>query len=342
MPPDALVVAHTHAKHKHRPRFRRAAVEERPAFRLTDRDRELLKIIFDYRFITASLLQDLAPAVDLTDRQQEALRKLREVIEAKKANGSSCASGERSQRTRREILRRLQMLYHHGYLQRKKLSDKEPIVYSLGNLGADELVLIHGYDRQEIDWTTKNRESTERYMQHGLLVSRFRHAFELALRNVPDASLETWYPGGTFKAKVTYENTVRTREGTRTQPVEKTIVPDALFVVKEGGKRIHYFLEADRSRMSNARFVEKLMAYYAFWATYSKAAGIAQMRVLTVTISEVRKDNLREAADTISDEAKGLFWFICEKAYLGKPQEILKDTWQTLEDDTLRSLYNHG
>jgi hypothetical protein len=65
------------------------------------------------------------------------------------------------------------------------------------------------------------------------------------------------------------------------------------------------------------------------------------MRVLTITRSEERRHNLRKIADEISHEAKNLFWFICEKSYLGKPKEIFKANWQTLEDDTLRSLYPH-
>jgi hypothetical protein len=328
---------------KHRPRFRRAAVDERPAFRLTDRDRELLKIIYDYRFITAPMLQDLAPPVALTENQQKALSKL---LAAKKATTPSPEPSERPQRTKREILRRLQMLYHNGYVQRRKLSDRDPIVYSLGNLGADELTLHFGIDRQEIEWTTKNRESSERYMQHGLLVSRFRHALALALRDVADVHLAFWEPSGAFQAKVTYRDTVKTREGTHTALVERTIVPDGVFVVTAGDKRIHYFLEADRSQMSNARFLKKLKAYYAFWATYVKdgkrPSPIKQMRVITLTISEARKDNLRVTAQKVSTEAKNLFWFICEKAYLGKPQEILRDNWQTLEDNTFKSLYTHG
>jgi hypothetical protein len=183
-------------------------------------------------------------------------------------------------------------------------------------------------------------------MEHGLLVSRFRHAFELALRGMPEVHLEFWEPSGAFKAKVTYHDTVNAREGTRTELVERTIVPDGVFVVTAGDKRIHYFLEADRSRMSNAKFLRKLKGYYAFWATYVKEgkqpSPIKQMRVITLTISEARKDNLRVTAQSVSSEAKNLFWFICEKAYLGKPQEMLKDTWQTLEDDTRKSLYPYG
>jgi hypothetical protein len=80
MPPESIVVPPIRAKHL--PRFRRAAREERPAFRLTDRDREALKIIFDTRWITAQILQDLLSPVALTARQQEALDRL---IAAKKA-----------------------------------------------------------------------------------------------------------------------------------------------------------------------------------------------------------------------------------------------------------------
>jgi len=78
--------------------------------------------------------------------------------------------------------------------------------------------------------------------------------------------------------------------------------------------------------MSNARYLAKLKAYYAFWATYVRDAKspIKQMRVLTITRSEERKHNLRKIADQISPEAKGLFWFICEKAYVGNPQQVLR------------------
>jgi hypothetical protein len=337
MPPDAIALAPIRAKH--RPRFRRASHEERPAFRLTERDRELLKVIYEYRFITADMLQDLAPPVALTKRQQEALDKL---IAAKRATCADAGTAERPQRTRREILRRLQMLYHHGYVQRHKLSDHEPIVYALGNLGADELVLYHGIDRMKIDWTTKNREAGERYMRHGLMVSRFRHALELALRKSPGATLDSWEPGGAFKADVKYEDAVKTREGTRTQQVDGVVIPDGLFVVTDGAKPIHYFLEADRSTMSNARYLAKLKSYFAFWSTYVRGgrqpSGITQMRVLTITLSEERKKNLRMIADEVSTEAKDLFWFACEQSYRDEPEQVMSPIWQTLKDDTHKSL----
>lgn len=333
MPPDTLVPVPEPTKHL--PRFRRAALGERPAFRLTERDREAMKIIYENRYITAELLQDLLTPPPLTDRQKEALERLRS---HKKAN----AAGP-PQRTKREIRRRLQYLYHHGYVQRHKIADGEAIAYALGNAGAGELTLSYGIDRKEIDYTTRNRENSERYIRHALMVTSFRHAVEVSLRDMPDLTLKLWEPGGAFQAKVQYEDTVRTHGGTRTQVVDGTVKPDSLFLLLHRAKGIHYFPEADRSTMSKARYLAKLKAYYAFWATYVREGGspIKQMRVLTITRSEERKHNLRTIADTVSPEAKNLFWFLCEKTYLGKPQEVFKANWQTLENESLRSLYPH-
>jgi Replication-relaxation len=341
MPPDTLAL--TPIRAKHRPRFRRASQEERPAFRLTARDRELLKVIYEYRFITACMLQDLVPAVALTENQQRALDKL---IASKKEKAATARSAptERPHRARWEILRRLQMLFHSGYLQRHKVSDSDPIAHALGNLGAEELTLYFGIDRKDIEWTTKNRESSERYIRHSLMVSRFRHALELSLREVPGAAVEFWKPGGAFKAAVKYEDTVSTREGTLTQVVDGVVIPDGLFVLKVGDKRIHYYLEADRSTMSNARYLSKLKSYFAFWSTAVRggkhASGITQMRVLTVTMSEARKDNLRATAREVDPEgrAPNLFWFACERSYRDTPEQVISPIWQTLQDETLKSL----
>ena len=339
MPSDTVSIDSNPTKHL--PRFRQASVEERPAFRLTDRDRESFKIIYENRWITAEMLQDFLSPVTLTPRQQEALAKL---IAARKARASGRETAERRPRTKREIQRRLEFLFHHGYVKRKKLSDNEPIAYAIGNKAAEELMLYYGIDRQQIEWTTKNRECGEPYIRHALMVTGLRHAVVVALRDRPDVTLKFWEPDGAFQAKVQYEDRVHTQGGTRTQVVDGTVKPDSLFLLLHREKGIHYFPEADRSTMSNGRYFSKLKAYYAFWATYVRdgKSPIKQMRVLTITRSEERKQNLRKIADQLSPEAKNLFWFICEKAYLGNPQQVFAATWQTLEDDTLKQLYTHA
>jgi hypothetical protein len=328
-------VASAPEKTKHLPRFHRASQDERPVFRLTDRDREMLKIIYEYRFITAGMLQDLASPPKLSDRQRAALAKLKELVAAKKAAAAGPETAAGTQRTQRKILRRLQMLYHAGYVQRKKLSDNEPIAYAIGNAGAGELMLHYGIDRQQIDWTTKNREAGEHYIRHALMVSRFRHAIELAVRLLPGASV-SWKPP--FKEKVQYEDTLRGK----TQLVDGAVIPDGLFIVTGGKNPIHYFLEADRSTMTNARYLAKLKSYFAYYAVSvndNKSSDIHQMRVLTITRSEERKKNLRDIAQNVhATMAKELFWFACERSYLSVPEQVVAPIWQTLKDESFREL----
>jgi Replication-relaxation len=340
MPPETIALAPIRARRL--PRFRRASLEEQPAFRLTDRDRQLIKCVYENRFLTAEMIQDLVQPVELTRRQQEALERL---IAARRAKLNGTGTAEQSTvRTKRKIWHRLMVLYHNGYLQRHKLSDQEPIVYALGNKGADELVLYFGIDRKEIDWTQRARENGERYIRHGLMVSRFRHALVLALRELPGVTLLFWKPGGAFKATVKYEDLMKTREGTRTQLAEGAVIPDGYFALTSGDKTAYFFLEADRSTMSNSRYLGKLKAYYHFWATQIRAgkhpSGMTRFRVLTVTLSQERKDNLRETAREVDAEGKApnLFWFTCEREYRDVPQQVMGPIWQTLQDDTMKSL----
>jgi hypothetical protein len=289
------------------------------------------------------MLQDLAPAVPLTPRQQVAVERL---VAARRAReGEVRAETPPRPRTRREIQRRLQALYHHGYVQRLQLSDSDPIIYALGNRGADELLLHYGIDRQKIDWTSKNRDVGERYIQHGLMVSRFRHALELALRERSGATLRFWEPGGAFRTAVEYQETVPTRDGGReTQRARGAVVPDGFFALEAGGKTSYLFLEADRSTMQTTRYLAKLKHYFHFWTTQVRGgthpSGMKGFRVLTITLSEARKEHLRLLAREVDPQGLGLnlFWFACERVYETAPPRLLDAIWQTPPDDTLKGL----
>ena len=86
---------------------------------LQDRDREIIKLIYDYRFLNSDRIQTLI-------------------------KGSN-----------QVILRRLQKLFHHGYLDRlSRIRDPQDpptkMVYGLANKGADELASKFGIDRGKI------------------------------------------------------------------------------------------------------------------------------------------------------------------------------------------------
>src|SRR4029453_19075311 len=58
-------------------------------------------------------------------------------------------------------------------------------------------------------------------------------------------SIASWEPGGVFYEKFQYEDTMPTRNGTKTVLVDGVVKPDSFFMTVDPTNRIHYFPEAD-------------------------------------------------------------------------------------------------
>ena len=82
----------------------------------------------------------------------------------------------------------------------------------------------------------------------------FRTALELALRRRGDAELAFWRQGDDIRDKVEETD----EKGNK---VRYPIWPDGFFRIKTPKGMLHFFLEADRSTMTNARFVRKIKGY---------------------------------------------------------------------------------
>ena len=87
------------------------------------------------------------------------------------------------------LLRRLAELYHHAYLDRPREqiefyqnAGSKPMVYALGNKGADYLSHCEGVARGKVDWTAKNHTLGPLFLEHTLLVADFMVSMELACR----------------------------------------------------------------------------------------------------------------------------------------------------------------
>ena len=97
------------------------------------------------------------------------------------------------------------------------------------------------------------------------------------------------------------------------------VIPDGFFTIKHKGRNYHFFLEADRSTMTSKRYLRKLRAYWLFWKTggLQRKFSIPRFRVLTLTTSEKRKDNLRALARLADNGRRGspMFLFTCEKSF---------------------------
>lgn len=234
-------------------------------------------------------------------------------------------------------LRRLQHLFHHGYIDRppSQLSyyrTRHHMIYALGQKGAAE---IYGDDpslRRRIDWQKKNREVKFPFLDHAIMISDFRLALVLAIKNNPQLELARWRQGKEL------------RDYVKLAGKKKAIAPDAFFTIKQAGKPFNFFLEADRSTMTLDRILQKIAAYWR-WKEEEKHKqkfNIDRFRVLTITISEARKDNIRKIAPQGISRPAGypLFLFTSEKNYnYGEPATILKPIWQSPTDDRWQIMF---
>jgi len=283
------------------PRYRRSSTNK-PKLVLQPRDIEIIKLVYSYRLLDSVLIRALI-------------------------SGSN-----------RGLLSRLQKLYHNGYLDRIKRDMHKPIVYALGNRGADLLAKIEKTKRGKINWQKKNLKIKEYYIEHTLQISRFRAVLELALRKNSNYKLVHWISENELKEIVLLNNL--NYKSNRT-----TVIPDGFFSVQRSdGKQAHFFLEADRSTMTRKRFLEKMKAFWQFRLDNSNKEifGIRAFRVLTVCKSTERAKNLRDLSTQADPNRTGsfMFWFTSEENYnIKQPQKVLDKIWLTAGDSKWHFLF---
>lgn len=263
-----------------KPRFKRTP--SAPEFQLTPRDREILRHVAAHRF--------------LSSRQILAL-----------VGGSS-----------QHVLRRLQGMFHLGYLDRPRaqlryFSEEGPqaMVYALGRAGT-RVLEQPGRPRPRYD----NRNVKQLYLQHTLVVADALIAFVRACRPAERPRLlmeDQLAPSTTSRLAFQWSVTVRqTRETKRVG-----VVPDRVFALehRKTGERVIFFLEADRATMpltrrtlSQSSLQRKLLAYEATWSQglHQQRFSCSRFRVLLVTSSVDRAKHLTELCATLA-RGRGLF-----------------------------------
>ena len=219
--------------------------------------------------------------------------------------------------SRQQVLRRLQALYHHGYVERPACQIdyyhegvSGSIAYGLASRGAAHLRRVDDTPFSSLDWTSRNRSVKRLFLEHALMVSDIMVALELACRQRGDLRLliehEIPLPAATRNERAPFQWPV-----TGSGKEKLGVIPDRVFALEFGdkGERILCFLEADRGTMPVQRakhqassIARKLHAYALTWKTgiHRTRFGISRVRVLTVTTSESRSENIRSAASTVS------------------------------------------
>lgn len=272
---------------------------------LTERDREIIRLVHRHRFLRSSQIVALV--------------------------GSSS----------QPLLRRLQLLYHHGYLERPRTQidyyhqgGSRHIIYGLGNKGGALLKQELAAPFPKLSWGEKNRSVGRIFFEHALLVSDLIVALALACRKAGAIRLLTESELGSgerplFQWKVNLSGR------------KLGVIPDRVFALEfsdPSGKleRAFFFLEADRGTMpvkrknlSQTSFYRKLLAYEATWSQsiHRTRFGFHRFRVLTVTKSVARVKSLINACSQL-ERGHGLFLF-ADRTVLEKPENILSALWQT-------------
>ena len=232
----------------------------------------------------------------------------------------------------RNLQRRLRYLYHLGYVERPESQTlinlpSDYLVYALGKKGAQ---LAFAEERAVKSWSRLNAKIASPNLAHALMVSQFRTVLTLALQK-RGGKITRWHQGYDLKDILTIKGK------------SPAVVPDGFFTIEIDNGRWHFFLEADRSTMAHHRFLAKMKAYWDWWRerTYNDHLGITKFRVLTITDTEGRKENLRATSKNADTRREGsnLFLFACEKDYsLEKPEAVLQLIWQSPKDDAKHTL----
>ena len=278
------------------PRFKR--VSSVASIQLTGRDRVIIRLVHRHRFLRSHQIVALA-------------------------DGSP-----------QQIVRRLQLLYHHGYLERPRAQlqyyergGSRSIAYGLGDKGGAWLRQEHSLAVRPDSWGEKNHVVGRVYLEHTLLVSDFMVSLELACRKRGDVRLLYEDQLGLPVEKQPFRWQVKMQNNLRLG-----VVPDQVFALEyadQSGQvqRAYFFLEADRGTMPVIRsnlvqtsFNRKLLAYEATWTQkiHQRYLGIPRFRVLTVTTSAARVKSLLNACAQLK-RGHGLFLF-ADQSVLQKDQ----------------------
>lgn len=295
-----------------RPRFRRAS--EPPAFRLTEDDVAIVRLLARHRFL--------------------------------RSNHISALAGRSRDRTNY----RLNRLFHAGYIDRPRAqldyypsAGSAPIAYALADRGARLLIQRDGFDFANVEWSRKNREAGRPFIEHQLEIMDFLVTLQTASRTRRDVTfihpkdIVAEFPASTraarnpllLRAKLSHQGTVR----------EVGIVPDLAFGLRyPDGSRRCFMAEIDRGTMPVVRsdpeqtsFERKMRVYLAAHAAkqHERQFGWRNFRVLTITTDSYRRQSMQDALRAITGRSgtnPTLFYFATrDEISAGDP---LTQTWE--------------
>lgn len=280
--------------------------------RLTTRDKAIVLAVYDYRLLSSHQIEALIFPSDK-------LHSKRTVCQ-----------------------RRLQLLFHHGYLNRLPIpvmlgEGRQPIVYILDYKGADLVAIQLGVDRANLGWKPVQGQSSMLFIEHNLAINDIRlmvhRLMEMGQWQVTKWISDNELKSAKFKDKIPY----------RTHGARVTrIVPDGFFHLKLPGKKgnAYFFLEVDQGTMVNSRWGDKVKAYSQFRSTGAayRHYGTYNFRVLTITPTKARMHNLIKTTERVGGDH--YFWFASQEDLdIWHPDCFLDPIWSVVGREGQHKLF---
>lgn len=276
------------------PRYKRASVP--PKMLLTHRDEQIVRWVYGLRFAT-----------------QEQIRQLL----FPPSTISSCK-------------RRLTLLFHNGYLDRRLLPYRSRLgasraAYCLDRRGAELIAFREGTTPNKLDWRPADNDRELYFLEHLVYSNDCRVCVTIAADD--DKYGLVWTDERTLKTRAMRDLVTDPKHPDTTLAV----IPDGYFQLGIGQSSLGFALELDRATVEEKPFKAKVRALGEWKVTgaYSRRFKTESLRVLFV-VAPNERDPRRLNRIKLWTEAEGgqsLFWFAALADL--SPQTVLrKPIWQ--------------
>ncbi len=273
-----------------RPRFKRVTISE--PIRLTDRDKAVLSAVRKHRILTTGLILSLVPG------------------------------------SKQNIVRRLQRLYHAGFLDRPRAQlalryngELFEFAYAPTRKGAALAASCEAGTSSQKEYKSVSALS----IAHTLAVAEALISIETAckfsgIRFFDEEGILDSASGKKSSKRLQWRVTIKSGNDSE----EVGIIPDAVFAMERKGdsgapRRFYYFLEVDRGTMPLTRkslaqssIHRKTLAYSRSFKSgvLNRRFDIPGFKVLFVVRSKDRLERMREVCRTVQRGGSSLFLFV--------------------------------
>ncbi|MGA2843390.1 MAG: replication-relaxation family protein [Steroidobacteraceae bacterium] len=214
-----------------------------------------------------------------------------------------------------------------------------PLIYALGNRGAELLSARDGYGKRDIDWAHKSRESGREFILHTLAVADVCVALALACRQHGAVELQT---ADQLLESLPPETRSAIKPWSWRVPVQHSgafaevgVLPDYVFALKVPDRRRAFFVECDRGTMPVERAglgqTSMLRKFLCYEATHAQAVhtqrfGWKAFRTLIVTANSERSAHMRGLIER-TPVLRGSPLFLFAEHSMLSPATILGKSW---------------